>query len=118
MKGHLQVDVDAEPHFYKPRNVPYVLREKEDQELTRLQEEGIIEPVKFADWAVPIVPVLKGNGESVRICRDFKLTVNQASIVDTYPIPQIEDLYASLAGQSPRSRHMTITTSGGLFQYY
>ena len=80
-KGHLQVDIDAEPHFCKQRNVPYVLREKVDQELTRLQEEGIIEPVKSADCAVPIVPVLKGNGESVRICGDFEIDLNHSIII-------------------------------------
>ena len=32
-------------------------------QLKTLDKEGIIEAVEFADWAAPIVPVLKGNGE-------------------------------------------------------
>ena len=36
-------------------------------------DEGIIESVQFADWAVPIVPVVKQDKVSVRICGDFKL---------------------------------------------
>ena len=32
------------------------------------------------------------------ICGDYRLTVNQASRVDIYPIPRIQDLYAKLAG--------------------
>ena len=32
-------------------------------QLRRLDKEGIIESVEFADWAAPIVPVLKGNRE-------------------------------------------------------
>ena len=71
---------------------------KVDEELQRLQKDGIIEPVQFADWAAPIVSVLKSDGKSVRICGDFKLTVNQASKLDRYPIPKIEDLLAKLAG--------------------
>ena len=46
------------------------------KELDRLEEEGIIEPVTFSDWAAPIVPVLKADKSSVWICGDFKLTVN------------------------------------------
>ena len=69
-----------------------------EEELSRLEQDGIIEPVDFADWAAPIVPVLKGNGQNVRICGDFKLIVNKASRRDTYPLPRIDDLYASLAG--------------------
>ena len=41
--------------------------------------EGIIEPVLFADWAAPIVPVVKSDGKSLQIYGDFKLTMNQAS---------------------------------------
>ena len=46
----------------------------------------------------PIVPVMKSDGKSVRICGDFKLTANRASKVDRYPIPHEEDLFATLAG--------------------
>ena len=95
MKIHLKKD--AHPKFHKARMVPYAMKEKVEAELDRLQKEGIIEPVKFSEWAAPIVPVLIPDG-SVRICGDFRLTVNQASHVETYPIPLIKDLYAKLAG--------------------
>ena len=45
----------------------------------------------------PIVPVLKNN-EKVRICGEYRLTVNQVSKCDTYLIPRIEDLFAQIAG--------------------
>lgn len=41
--------------------------------------------------------VLKGD-QTVCICGDFKQTINQASKLDRYPIPKIEDLFAGLAG--------------------
>ena len=59
----------------------------------------MIEPVQFSEWAAPIVPVLKQNG-GVRICVDYKLTVNGIAKLDTYPLPRIEDLFSSLSGGS------------------
>ena len=46
---------------------------------------------------LPIVPVLKSDG-TVRICGDYKVTVNKATKLDKYPIPRIDDLFASLSG--------------------
>ena len=67
------------PRFFKPRPIPFALREKVETELERLQGGGVIRPV--TDWATPIVPVLKSSGE-IRICGDYKLTVNMAAKVD------------------------------------
>ena len=92
------VESGTQPHFCKARPVPYALQGQVNEELERLEREGIITPVQFADWAAPIVPVVKQDGKSLRICGDFKLTVNQASKLDRYPIPRIEDLFAKLAG--------------------
>lgn len=110
------------------------MRDLVEKELERLQLQGIIEPVKFSDWAAPIVPVLKKDG-GIRICGDYKLTVNRAAKVDTYPLPRIEDLFTSLAGGKTFSKldlahayqqvpldetarkYVTINTQKGLFQY-
>ena len=93
----LHVDSQTRPRFFKPRAVPYSMRGKVEQKLDRLQKQGIIRPVTFSDWAAPIVPVLKKDG-SVRICGDYRLTVNQIAKLETYPLPRIEDLLASLSG--------------------
>ena len=34
----------------------------------------------------------------MRICGDYKMTVNQASKTESYPLQKIDDLLASLAG--------------------
>nr|XP_006813698.1 PREDICTED: uncharacterized protein K02A2.6-like [Saccoglossus kowalevskii] len=81
----------------KARTVPFALRDKVDKEIDRLEKEGVIRPVSYSDWASPVVPVLKATGE-VRICGDYKQTLNKALCVDRYPIPNVEDLYAKLAG--------------------
>ena len=60
--------------------------DQQSKELDHLEKEDVITPVQFSDWAAPIVPVMKKDGKTLRICGDFKLTVNQASKLDQYPI--------------------------------
>ena len=88
----------------------------------------------FADWAAPIVPIVKEDG-TVRICGDYKLTVNQAYKLETYPVPRVEDLFASFSGGRLFSKidwtnayqqmrlddaskaYTTVNTHKGLFEY-
>ena len=125
---------EAQPRFCKPRSVPFALREKVNNELERLEKAGVIEPVQFSDWAAPIVPVLKQDG-SVRICGDYKITVNQAAKTDSFPLPRIDDLFASLSGgqtfskldlahayqqielEEESKKLVVINTQKGLFRY-
>ena len=94
----ITVDPNATPKYCKARAVPYFYREKVEKELDRLVEEGTLEPVEFSEWAAPIVAVLKPDKQNVRICGDFKQTVNPVAKLDRYPIPRVEDLFAKLAG--------------------
>ena len=64
-KAKISVDPNARLHFCKARSVSYAMTGKVEKELKRLEKEGIIEPVQFADWAAPIVAVLKADGKSV-----------------------------------------------------
>ena len=98
-KAKIYMPENAQPHFFKSCRVQYYLKDKVDAELERLQKEGIITPVKFSEWAAPIVPVLKSNGQ-VRICGDYKITVNQVAKFDMYPLPLVEDLLTTLSGAS------------------
>lgn len=114
--------------------VPYALKAKVEAEIDRLVKEGVLEPVQFSEWATPVVPVLKKDG-SVRLCGDYKITVNGDAKTDTYPLPRIEDLFASLAGGTVFSKidlsqaylqvpldelskkYLTLNTHKGLFQF-
>ena len=75
----------------------YALRTKVEQEVSRLEKDGVIKPVQFSTWAAPTIPVLKQDG-SLRICGDYKVTVNRAAKTYCFPLPRIDDLFASLAG--------------------
>ena len=134
VKVTLQVNETAKPKFLKPRTVPYLLREKVEKQLSTMEQQGIISPVQHSQWAAPIVPVPKSDG-TVRICGDFKTTINQASVTETYPLPRVDDLFADLSGgrlftkldmsnaylQLPLSdeskQYVTINTHKGLFQF-
>ena len=114
--------------------MPYTLRNKIEAELERLQSDNIVEPMKFSEWAAPIVPVLKPDG-SVRICGDYKVMENKVSQLDNYPIPSLKDLYAKLSGgkfftkldlsyayeqiclDEASKKYTTINTHKGLFCY-
>ena len=96
-KAHIHLHPDATPKYCKPRPVPYSLMTRIETELDRLVELGILEPVDVSDWAAPIVPIVKSDN-SIRICGDYKVTVNQAAKLDNYPIPKADYLYTKLVG--------------------
>ena len=130
----IAVRADTAPRFFKPRPVPYAYKELVEQELRRLEGDEIIEAVRFSDWAAPVVPVLKMDG-SIRICGDFRLTINQAAPCEKYPLPKINDIFASLAGgqlftkldlsqayqqvtlDETSQKYVVINTHLGLFKY-
>ena len=82
------IDPKATPRFCKAHPIPYVFKAKVEEELERLVGGGTLEPVQFADWAAPIVSVLKSDKASICICSDFRQTVNPASKMDRYTIPK------------------------------
>ncbi|CAG9133042.1 unnamed protein product [Plutella xylostella] len=130
----LHLKENARPRFFKPRTVPFALKDKVEQELQRLGELGILIPVDHAQYATPIVPVLKENGK-VKIAGDFSVTLNQDLLVEKYPMPRIEEVFVKLRGGEKFSKIdlsnaynqfriseesqglTTINTSKGLFKY-
>lgn len=131
---HVLVKEDASPQFYHPRPVPFALKEAIERELQWLEESGILKKVSHSDWAAPIVPVPKKD-RSVRICGDYKVTINEALDVDQYPLPNPTDLFASVANakvfskldlsltyqqmllDSKSEKYLTINTHLGLYLY-
>ena len=50
-----------------------------------------------SDWSSPIVCVAKKDG-SIRICGDFKVSINRVLLDNPYPLPDTEDVFATLGG--------------------
>ena len=133
-KAKLNLKENSQPKFCKARQVPYALRPKVEAELTKLQNDGILTKVDWSEWATPVVPVIKKNG-NVRLCGDFKQTINPVLHVQQYPLPRIDDIFASLGGgqkfskidlrqaylqmemEEESNKFLTINTHKGLFQY-
>ena len=79
------------PTIFKPCPVPFAIKDAISQELTRLEQQGTISPVKHSQWATLIVPVPKKDGK-FHICGDYKVTLNQVLLVEEYPLPTPEEL--------------------------
>ena len=79
--------------------MPFALREKVKKEIDRLIGKGVLQAVENSEWATPIVPVPKSNGQ-IRLCGDYKMTLNPHLLVDKHPIPRVSDLLTKLSGDT------------------
>ena len=133
-KAHLELKPNSKPKFCKPRQVPFSLKVPLEKELSRLEHLGILTKVMHSEWAAPVVVVPKGDG-CLRVCGDYKTTINPVLVVDKYPLPSPDDLMSQLAGGEKFSKidlsqayqqvqldeesrkYVTINTHQGLYQY-
>lgn len=125
---------DPKPVFRPKRPVAYSMENAVEEELQRLETQGILKKVDFSDWAAPIVVVRKPNG-TVRICADFSTGLNSVLESNCYPLPLPEDIFTKMAScryfshidlsdaylQVPvdeASQHLlTINTHKGLYRF-
>ena len=133
-RAKLSVVADAQPKFFKPRLVPFALQEWVESELDRLEQEGVLEKTHFSEWAAPVVAVPKPDSR-LRLCGDYKVTINPSLDVDQYPLPKPDDIFATLAGgqlyttldlahaynqlilDDDSRKYVTVNTIKGLYQY-
>ncbi|KAM7315470.1 uncharacterized protein ISCGN_005253 [Ixodes scapularis] len=118
--------------FLKARSVPFALVPAVEKELSNLEALGVITPTTSSEFATPLVPVPKKDG-TIRLCCDYKMTLNPMLDVERYPLPRVDELFSVLAGgqsfskidlnrayqqvvMSEESRRLlTITTHKGLY---
>ena len=133
-KADVRLQPNTKPVFKKSRPVAYALQPALDKELQCLQQAGILEPVRSSEWATPLVAIPKTNGR-LRVCGDYKVTINQNIEKKVYPLPTAEDLFTKLAGgkifskldmsqayqqlllDDDSEKLLVVNTPRGLFQY-
>ena len=96
-QAKLSVSQEAASKFFKPRSVPFALRDKVESELDCLCHEGVLEKVPYSEWAASVVAVPKRDG-CVCLCGDYKVTINPVLNIDQHPLPKPEDIFATLSG--------------------
>ena len=97
INAHIELVEGAKPVYMKLYRVPCAPRPKVLLELGKLEKTGINSPVTSSDWATGVVVVPKKNG-AIRLCGNYKTTVNlQLKTVSPLNI-NIDDILADLAG--------------------
>ena len=134
IEADIELTTDARPRFCKSRSVPFALRDQVETTLRKQVDEGELEPVEHSDWAAPIVVVTKKDGD-IRICADFKMTINPYLHMKIFPLPTPDEVFATLSNGESFTKldlawaykqmrvskesqgYLTINTPLGLFKY-
>ena len=134
IEADIELKEGAKPKFCKSRPVPFALREKVEEVIRQQVADGELEPVDHSLWVAPIVIVTKKNGD-IRICADFKVTVNPQLCIQTFPLPTPDKIFSVLANGESFSKidlaraykqmrvakgsqpYLTVNTPLGLYRY-
>ena len=85
----LDLKHDSRPKYCKPRPIPFAIKERIGKAIEKLVETGMWKPINHSEYALPILPVIKSDG-SIRLCGDYRSTVNPNLDTTVYPLPSIE----------------------------
>lgn len=89
VEAKLYVAEGAAPTFCQVRTVLYALRKAGGKEPAKLEAEGVISPTSYSDWAASSLSGAKKDS-SVRICADYKVTINPWLEVEHHPLPRTQ----------------------------
>ena len=85
---------EGPPIKCRHRPINPILEQNLKEQVDHWKEQGVIEP-SSSPWSFPLLAVPKKNGKT-RWCVDYR-RLNDVTIKDSFPLPQIEDNLARLA---------------------
>ena len=77
---------------------PLALRAAVEAELDRMVANNELSPVLSSQWATPVIP-LRRPGGAVRLCGDYRVTVNPSLEMAHYPLPHLEEMVSEINGK-------------------
>ena len=87
--------MDQRPIKIPPRRIQGTLLDEIENELSKLEKDGIIRP-SVSPFSAPIVPIRKKDG-SLRLCIDYR-KLNKVTVKDSFPLPNLTDTIYNLSG--------------------
>ncbi|GBL98117.1 Uncharacterized protein K02A2.6 [Araneus ventricosus] len=72
------------------------MKKKVDVAIDKLLDQRVLEPTSNPKWSTPIVSIIKQSGE-IRLCADYKETINKVMENNPYPMPSANHILANLA---------------------
>lgn len=93
----LETTEDLKPVYRKPRQIPYAYEEEVLEMLDDWEQSGIATPVDTCEFGTPLVVRPKNDG-SLRICGDYKSTINQFLKPHNHVMPTTDEILRTLSG--------------------
>lgn len=91
----LEIETEGQPIKSRPYRQALTKRKVIEDEIDNMLKIGVIRP-STSPWASPITLVPKKDG-SIRFCIDYR-KLNSITIKDSYPLPNIQDIFDMLQG--------------------
>jgi hypothetical protein len=92
----ISLKLDARLVRQRPYMMNLVYKKKVKEEIDRMLEDGIIEPVEESEWISPMVVQEKKQG-GIRICVDLR-KLNYAFLHDPFPTPFTGEVLENVGG--------------------
>ena len=86
--------IDSQPVFKRPYPIPIKYRDQIRKQINNMVEEGIISP-SDSPYNAPLIPILKKDKISLRLCLDFR-SLNANVKQDQFPLPNINLILSQL----------------------